>query len=226
MALMDYLAIGREGDMAYRVHAAWRRARNARTRVEFLVTAAIIAVTGAALAPVLPLLAGAASPLNPSHTCNLLSSRQASTLVGGAVSTLSAGRGTCLLLYSLSQSESTVESGQLASIQVVTSTKPRSLTTVKTLLNHKKIEYVGAPKGLSLTRHFVEVHGHHAVYTIQGNLALVSDTSGGGLLPQANMSTIADGATVQIIVTGFVQPQEIAQRAMADVLSQRLTFSS
>jgi hypothetical protein len=206
--------------MSNEVHAAGRKLRNGRATVALVLstalTTAIIGVAAAAVVPMSSMEAGASSPFPPDHPCTLLSSQQAAKLFGTTVSVLS-GRGTCI--YSKHLSSSPVASGQYPSIEILTSTTPQSLTTAKVLLDPKKITYVGTvPKGLNVTRHFVTIEGHRAVYTLQGNPALVRSSSA-GLMPQANVSTIADRATVEIIVTGLVQPQEVAQRAMADVLS-------
>jgi hypothetical protein len=175
------------------------------------------------------------------HPCSLVSATQAGELLGGPARQLGVGgsdRTTAKpkdavpgfadntdgasCLYVLQNAGDVLPGGTSPSIQVVTSTKERSVRTVKTLLNPRKLKVIQhVPKGvasINFTRHFVGINGKRTVYTVQGDPAVVVSTSG-ELLPQANISTIVGRATVQILVTGVTQPQQVAKITMGDALS-------
>ena len=190
-----------------------------RTRRE-LVSASMLGL--AVLAPLWATPGGASSTDVVSHPCRLVTAADASEVLDGMVHQLEAG-GPPTCLYVLQNAASNATAGASPSIQIVTSTKKRSVRTVKTLLKPGKLTVVqhvstGAVK-LNFTRHFVSIDGRRAVYQIQGDPAVVL-SKGGELLPQANISTIVGNSTVQIIVTGVTQPQKVAEAIMGDALSR------
>jgi hypothetical protein len=195
----------------------------------------------AAVAPLWATPSGASSTDIVGRPCRLVSATQAGELLGGSARQLGEGGSErtaarpgdtvhgftnnsdgASCLYILQNVGNSLTAGTPPSIQIVTSTKERSVRTVKTLLNPRKLKVIqDVPKAtvkLNFTRHFESINGRRTVYTIQGDPAVVVSHSG-DLLPQANISTIVGSSTVQIIVTGVTQPQNVAKVTMEDALS-------
>jgi hypothetical protein len=176
----------------------------------------------AVLAPVWVTPGGASSADVVDHPCRLVTATEASEVLDGSVHQLGV-RGPASCLYVLQNSTGNAAPGVSPSIQIVTSTEERSVRTVKTLLNPRRLKVIqrvakGAVK-FNFTRHFVSINGRRTVYTIQGDPAVVLSKSG-ELLPQANISTIVHNSTVEILVTGVTQPQKVAEAIMGDALSR------
>jgi hypothetical protein len=153
--------------------------------------------------------------------CSLLTPAQAASLLGAAsTNEVGPASSACLYTVALSPSAGPADSStQPPSIQLFTSRDARTLRTVRTLLSHKPLHVVTprSPTAPSATRHFVTVDKVAAVYTLEGNPAKVVQTTT-GVTPQADLSSIVHGTAVQIVVTGRVQPQRVAQKALDDAL--------
>jgi len=184
------------------------------------VSASILGL--AVSAPLWVIPGGASSSDFVGHACRLVTAADASEVLNGTVFHVGGG-GSASCLYVLQNAASNATAGASPSIQIVTSTKERSVQTVKTFLKPGKLTVIQhVPKGavkLNFTRHFVSIDGRRTVYQIQGNPEVVLSKDG-ELLPQANISTIAGDATVEIIVTGVTQPQKVAETIMGDALSR------